>query len=202
LAIPFVPISMSFFDELYLKLFPKENTSNKIAYEVIKRSSRYKREYLNWLDSETMNYQMRQLHEGYWSKKNKLQGNFDVHLLNSQYANGFALSYNEEMRKMEFQFLFDYLAEKIKLLNYKLSNSDVQITENDNAIETKEKHYLKPINENIVKPISQQYGNILIEHILNNDQPSYIKLIATVYSDSLYLPAMPFEDLINHIFKN
>lgn len=192
---------MSFFDDLYQKLFHSESASKPLVHEVIKRSLQYKRDYLNWIGSDLMNYQMSQFQEGYWLKKNKIQGGFDVHLLNTSHANGFALSYNQELSAAEFQYFFDFLAEKIKLLPYKLSNSDIQIIEKDKSVETKEKHYLKPIIASGDSPIDQQFGNILIEHILINDAPSYIKLIASFYSDRLYKPAAPFDDLITHIFK-
>jgi hypothetical protein len=50
--------------------------------------------------------------------------------------------------------------------------------------------------------ISQLYGNVAIEKITLNNQPNYLKVLATFYSDRLYQDPMPFEELVNQLFEN
>jgi hypothetical protein len=45
------------------------------------------------------------------------------------------------------------------------------------------------------------YGNISLEKIRINQQPSYFKLLASVYSDRLYYDAKPFDDLMDRLFE-
>ena len=49
--------------------------------------------------------------------------------------------------------------------------------------------------------MSQLYGNISLEKIRINQQPSYFKLLASVYSDRLYYDAKPFDDLMDQLFE-
>ncbi len=192
---------MTFFDDLYQKLFPAKKQSPKLVHEVINRSDQYLIDYAAWFGSDRMRAQLQAIISGYEAKLLKNTSFYDVHLLHSSYANGFALSYNQDIGKKDFQFLFDYFSERIQELPYKIANSDVMISEKADFIETKEKHYLKPKINTVEPPIDQQFGNILIEHILVDDKPSYLKLVASVYSDSLYQKPLTFEDLFKHIFR-
>ncbi|MEQ8535197.1 MAG: hypothetical protein RIB86_25295, partial [Imperialibacter sp.] len=101
----------------------------------------------------------------------------------------------------EFQFLFDYLAEISKTLGYRQVNSDVTITEKNDTIETREKHYLKPPIGTADQLSKQLFGNILVEYIMIDDQPSYIKLLANIYFDRQYEPAEDHRELISHLFS-
>lgn len=137
----------------------------------------------------------------YHFKRSGIQSSPNVHVFATKMSNGFALSYSNEFDRQEFQFLFDLLAEKARALGYRLVNSDVQIGEKGDVIETREKHYLKPPQTRGVKKIDQQFGNILVEYVMVNDQPSYIKLLANIYSDRLYKEPDDHQDLIAHLFQ-
>ena len=191
---------MSFFDDIYDRLFPKEESAPKIAQQLIKRSQTYLTEYQRWSDSPNRTQQVDQLMRGYHYKKMRIQSSYDVHLLTSSMANGFALSYNVDISKQHFQFIFDYLADRVKVLDYKLANSDITITDKPDFIETKEKHYLKPLVGS-GQLLNQQYGNVLIEHVLINEKPSYLKLVANTYSDRNYSNPLDFDELLEHLFQ-
>jgi hypothetical protein len=45
-------------------------------------------------------------------------------------------------------------------------------------------------------PIDQLYGNISIELHKFNDQPNYIKLMASIYADRLYKIHEDFDELV------
>jgi hypothetical protein len=48
--------------------------------------------------------------------------------------------------------------------------------------------------------ISQLYGNIVIEKVSLNNQPNYLKFLATFYSDRLYQDPNPFDQLLDRLF--
>ena len=104
----------------------------------------------------------------------------------SNYSNGFAIKYMPEYGKKNFHFLFDYLADQVKKLDYTLVMSRQTMKENGDEVEMKEMHYLKP-KRGFVEPIDQQYGNVQIEYKELNDEPMRIKLVANSYPDRKYL---------------
>jgi len=193
---------MSFFDQVYHQLFGKRSAGPKmLVYEVINRSERYRKDYDKRILSEAFKNLVAEVYSAYQLKQQAIQKIPEVHLLTSQYANGFAISYHKGIPTSDFLFLFDWLSERTKTLNYKLANSDLQVVEKDSIIESKEKHYLKPRVGN-EKIIDQQYGNILIEHIAINDVPSYVKYTASIYSDRKYQEAQKFDKLAEYLFQD
>jgi len=126
------------------------------------------------------------------------------HILSTPYANGFALTYHPSIGIQAFNCFFDYLKDQVKNIAYQLNNSSRKIYDKPSYVETKEKYYLKPplkaIEDNEL--FDQLYGNISIEYILIDEKPSYIKLVASIYSDRLYTKALPFEDLAKKLFLN
>lgn len=193
---------MSYFDQIYQQLFGKKSGEIKVLVnEVIDRSPRYKADYQNRIITEDFRKLILEVYSSYELKQKEIEKKPDMHLLNSQYANGFAITYNEEIDRSDFQYLFDWLAERTKNLGYHFANSDLQVVNKNTYIESKEKHYLKPLvgEEEI---IDQKFGNILIEHITIDDVPSFIKYTANIYSDRKYRKAEKFEKLTEYLFQD
>ena len=196
---------MTNFRDYLNKLFPGKSGTNKVVLnEVIKRSDAYQRRYMEWEASDQQTAAYAAVAEGYQTKLLNEEGpGVQVHLLRSQYANGIAISFHDSgMSKESFSFLFDHIAEKVRKIDgYRRVNADYLITERENYVETKEKYYLKPVVTKDTSKVNQRYGNILIEHILNDDKPIYIKLTANVYSDSNYHDAESFEGLMSYLLS-
>lgn len=190
---------MSFFDQVYQKLFPKKS-KGIILHEVIKRSKSYREQYQTWQDSGHSDILLENIYSAIRLKEEGLEANLDVHRFEGDYSNGIAISYMDEIEKIHFQYLFDLLADKTKELGYKISVSDVMVTDREGIIETKEKHYLKS-RLSKVRPIDQKFGNVIIEFIKINDEPSFIRLMALAYNDRLYKEPDDFEDLAAYLFK-
>lgn len=195
---------MTYFKDILDKLFPQKLADNKVVLnDIINRSESYGKRYQDWLaisaekcfDELETSYQEKLL--------NQENSGVSVHLLHSKYSNGIAISYDERFcSKEEFSFLFDHIADKINQLEvYRKVNSDFIIKEKKTFVETKEKHYLKPFTSKKEAIVDQQFGNILIEHILIDDKPNHITLMANIYSDSLYRKAKEFETLMSLILK-
>ncbi len=194
--------SMTVFDQIYDSLFPKGMQKNKIlTFESLKRSDAYRHGYLDWVQSdEPINF-LRKVADSYYLKLKNRIGEPDVHIFNSSQSNGFAISFNSRLDRQHFQFFFDWLAERVEVLGYKRSNGDLTITDKGDFIESVEKHYLKPRQTESGKLFDQGYGNILIEYILVNDQPSYLKFVANTYSDRSYNDPVSFDILAEYLFE-
>ncbi len=192
---------MTFFDQLYQRLFPgKEAENQKIFHEVIQRNPKFLFRYEEWKSSISRLDIINAYHRSYDLKKAGIQNDPNVHVFESAASNGFALTYSNEFSKQDFQYFFDYLAERVKMLGYRLVNSDVLIVQKNNEMETKEKHYLKPPLSSGANNIDQMFGNILVELVLVDDEPSYIKMLANIYSDRLYQRPAEHGKLIEHLF--
>ncbi|MEM8894735.1 MAG: hypothetical protein AAGC88_09165 [Bacteroidota bacterium] len=192
---------MTYFDDLYQKLFKKNDKQPQITHEVLKRSEKFLEAYQKWIGQPELKDYLDKYQKGYHFKLLKVQSSFDVHLFQSSMANGFALSYNEEIPKEYFQYLFEYLSNRVLGLKYKQANADVMISDKGDFIETKEKYYFKPVSDTQSDKVEQHYGNILIEYIIINDRPSYIKVMASVYSDQLYAPPLDHDELVEYLFS-
>lgn len=192
---------MSFFDNVVDKLFGKQSPKSAFIHEVLKRSDDDIHNYESWKRSENSNVLIADIERAYFMKKQGIVSAVEVHLLDSQYSNGFAISFNDQFSQESFTHIFDFFKERGLELGYKLAQGDKRILDKENYEETIEKWYLKPIAGTINGVSDQKFGNILIEKIEIDRKPSYVKLMANVYQDRLYTKAKPFSELIESLFK-
>lgn len=193
---------MALFDDLFNKLFPERQKNRPVeVQEELRRSESYLQAYTEWKNSGQAVELMRKVEKSYEMKKGGIEGLYPIHLFNSAAANGFALSYHPTISRQEFRFLLDYLRDRVLALGYRLANTDHQIRDKETYIQTTEKHYLKPpISRAAAKKSEQRYGNILLEYVLIDNQPSYLKLMVTIYTDHLYSKAQSYDELIEKLF--
>lgn len=198
-------IYMSYFDKLVNKLFPDKKTPGGAAdvHEVLKRSERDQKQYQQWKNSAEQKALLQELAQAYYYKKTNIRSDIEIHLFNTAYANGFAITYHPKISPKSFQHLFEYFKDKVMDMQYRLIMSDRRILDREDYVETIEKYYLKPpfdAQAASQKMIDQQYGNIVIEYIFIDDKPSYIKLLASIYSDSLYNEALSYDEFMSRLF--
>ena len=204
---------MDFFDDILKKLFPKRNKKIPLIKENLKRSEKEELEFQIWSSSADAKYWFARIYESYHLKRQGLPSqDIQVHLFSSAASNGLAITHTNAMSSKQFRFLFDKLKDAILNLPYpyKLYTSDRAHYERNNYVETIEKHYLKPVygtNKEVGTELKtdgqlpQFYGNILIEYIQIDGEPSFIRLLANIYSDRLFLDALPFEELVEKVLR-
>ncbi|MDW7692133.1 hypothetical protein R9C00_14670 [Flammeovirgaceae bacterium SG7u.111] len=197
---------MSYFSKLVKQLFPEPEVATSkepLVSEALIRSMNEKGRYFKWLNQSTYKSVLYEIYENYQLKKQQLTKNWWVHVLSSKYANGFAITFNQLYTTHDFQHLFDYFKDQVLNIGYRLCVSDRKIYDRPNYVETVEKYYLKPPARKSYESsglLDQVYGNIIIEHVLIDDKPSYIRFMANIYSDRLYTKALDFEELMKVIF--
>ena len=193
---------MGFFEDVVGKLFGKQEQKQPLIHEVLERSEAELIAYDNWIRSEGSQDLINDFDRAYSLKKQQVESSLAVHLLDSKYSNGFAVSYNENIGVENFQHLFDYFKNKVEQLGYKLAQGDRKLKAKGNAEEEIEKWYLKPLAADLGSQlVDQRYGNILIEKVSINRKPSYLKLMANIYQDRLYSEARPFEELYQNLIS-
>lgn len=191
---------MSFFDHIYQKLFSeRDNTPKILFHERIQRKERYLKQYSEWRESTQHFDLLRAIASSYEAKQRGDFGTPNVYVLTTTSADGFAISYDASIPSRSFQFLFDWFGEKVIDLGYLLYNSDVTMVEKGSSVESKEKHYLKPSPELESNKQTLHYGNILIEHILTDDHPTYIRLMASTYPDREHQKPDNFGQLLDYL---
>ncbi len=192
---------MSYFDYIYNRLFGKSGTSptKVLVNEIIERSQSFVERFQAWKSSDVCADFLNDLWQSYFWQKKGVDKDPQILLLESTYSNGFAINYEAKYGKTSFLYLFDYLKDQVKMLDYRLVMSRHTMQEKGDVVEMKEMHYLKP-KRGFVEPIDQKYGNVQIEYIEENDEPTRIKLIANSYPDRKYKRAEDFESLAEHIF--
>jgi hypothetical protein len=198
-------MSTDFFKSIIQKLFPKAQAPHLpkvLLNEVLKRNDAYRKAYFDWLNSGDYQALASQIQEAYWKKRAKEESPWQVHLLQMPQANGFAVTYSSLVSPKVFQYFFDFLKDRVLNMDYYLANADKKMIDKGDYVESVEKYYLKPNfdAQNTEQPFEQRYGNIAIDYILVNEQPSYIKLTASIYSDRLFTKAASFDELIVQLF--
>lgn len=196
---------MSYFDKLVSKLFSKKPRGVAAVHEVLKRSTVDQEAYEAWKGSGAQDVLLQEIAKAYYYKKTNISSDLDVHLFNTDYANGFAITYHPKISPKHFQHLSEYFRDKVLEMGYRLVNADRRIIDRDHYVETIEKYYLKPpmsaadLSKEVIQ-VNQLFGNIAIDHVLIDGRPSYLKVMASIYSDRQFQEAQSYDDFISGLF--
>ncbi len=192
--------------QFFKNLFQKQEKGNSpVLHELIARTDAEKHSYEVWKVNNHKDYLIGFLNkqfEAQWN--NQPQESDAVFIIHNEKTRGFIFTYEEvKATTAEFKHLFDYLKERVRVLNYKVYVSDVKHYARQNHVETIERHYLKPrlsLPDKGTKA-NQQYGNITIEQLLHNDKPVQIKFVSHPYSDHNYTVSLPFKELMEAVLQ-
>jgi hypothetical protein len=192
-----------FFDELFKKMFgPSDKSPMKVRENFVVRESDHE-DLAQWMDSEEYRNFLALIYKNYHFKRTGINDSPQVHILDSPYANGFAVIYEEPFDEKVFSRLFLAFSQRVLALGYEQVSLDRKLEEINDQVKVTEKFYFKPPIQILAEGelISQLYGNVSLEKVSVNNKPSFIKLLATVYSDRLYQDAKPFDQLMDRIFE-
>lgn len=186
---------MAFFDDIYARVFGKEQSPEPaFVHKLLKRSIAFTEKYEAWKKGRKDEL-LELVNTSLQLKAKGIEQDPPTHFLKFSGSNAFAVSYTSDMGADELQFLTEWFAYYVLLhLPYKKANGDMMVRERNNMVETIEKIYLKPVS-NQELPIDQQFGNILIENFVIGTKPSYMKVTANYYTDRMYKTHRPFEEL-------
>lgn len=195
---------MSFFDQIFQKIFNNLNEKSITIKEVLKRNEKFQKEYNNWKEGKNSVELIEDTKTQYYYKKADISSNNNIILFSGRGSNGFAITYKKAFGKRNFQYLLEFFKENILKLGYTIQLAEFQMNDKNNFVESKEKYYLKANFRNQRKNLqicNQLYGNVLLEHILVDNKPSHIKILVNYYQDSLFTKVLDFDDLVEAIFK-
>ncbi len=198
---------MTFFDQIYNMLFSSDKPLQ--VKEVLERTQNEKSIFEQWRQHVDTKLLLEKIFKNYHYQKSKMNSQqLEIHLLESVGANGFALMQHKSFDKYTLICIMEWVKSKILAKNYNLQSAERKVTEkntsNENTfVETAERYYFKPdIHAQAMagEICNQQYGNITLEYIKINNQPQYLKILATFYQDRLFTIALPFDDFCKEVF--
>jgi hypothetical protein len=192
----------NFFDDLVKKVFPSLGKQPIAVKENFSLKEKELEDLDAWMATPEAAELFALVFRNYHYKRAQINERPELHVFTSDYANGFAVSFDTPLTAQTFSLLFLGLSRRIPMLGYEQVSLDRKLEEVNDKVRTTEKFYFKPPLQLPVEGdlISQLYGNIALEKITIDHQPSYIKLLATVYSDRLYHNAKPFDELMDRLF--
>lgn len=193
----------TFIDDIFGKLFPKKNQPLHVK-ENFSQTEMEEEHVENWIKSEEGKSFLNLIKKNYHFKTSGMNSHPEIHILNSKYANGFAISYESPFTQETFSKLFFAFGLRMLDLGYHRVSLDRKIEELSENVRSIEKQYFKPPLSNVdfSEKIDQLYGNVSIEKVSIDGKPSFLKILASVYSDHLYKDAAPFDEFIEKLFKN
>lgn len=155
------------------------------------------------MDSSEGRGVMKMIYDNYHLKIAGINKKPEVHVLQTPYANGFAVTFQDPMTASDFSNLFVGWGQGMADLGYRKVSLDRKIEETNQQVKVTEKFYFKPplSAADLSQKIDQLFGNISIEKIYINNTPSYLKVLATVYADRLYHEAAPFDRFMDQLFN-
>jgi hypothetical protein len=193
----------NFLDDLFKKVFkPSEKTPMKVK-ENFSIKEIDQTDIDTWIESEESKQLFALVYKNYHFKRTGINDRPQVHIFDSPYANGFAVSYEKPLDVKSFSRLFLAFSQRLLALGYEQVSLDRKFEEINDQVKVTEKFYFKPPLQLPAEGelISQLYGNVALEKVIVDNKPSYIKLLATVYSDRLYQDAKSFDQLMDGIFE-
>lgn len=193
----------SFFDDLFKNIFRHSEKSPITVRENFVIRENEQSDLFEWMESEECEIFFALVYKNYHFKRTGIDAHPQVHILDSPYANGFAVSFEMPFDQKSFSRLFLAFSQRILALGYEQVSLDRKYEEIDDRVKLTEKFYFKPPFQVPTRGalISQLYGNVSLEKVSVDNKPSFIKLLATVYSDRLYQEAKPFDQLMDRIFE-
>jgi hypothetical protein len=179
-----------------------EGSKNPLVHEIIIRSEQEQEQYKKWVNSPEKDSFLNFIKQQYELSKDGKEDQSMIRILDSSPSCGFMLRYPENFSVENFHHLFDYLKDRVLEMGYKPYMSDRKMYTSNDRAEMVERHHLKPPRDMKMygkEKLDQMYGNISIELNKIDDVPTHIRFLCNNYSDSAFIPARDFDELMNKL---
>ncbi|MEM9991106.1 MAG: hypothetical protein AAF738_05040 [Bacteroidota bacterium] len=178
----------------------QSSPTQPVLHSLIARSEDEQKDYDFWKDTLVCTRLMNWVHDQYTIYLTDAEAVGEgLDFLSTPSSSGFMLYfYKTQYSRRDAVHFFDHLKKSIQQqLNYRSQISDVRTYNRANWVETTQRHYLKPrIHFEADAPFDQQFGNILIELVLRNEQPHQLKFQTTAYHDMKFKKVNTFKNLM------
>lgn len=189
---------MDWFDSLKQRLFGEVvQRTGRLHHGPLVRSAEFEARHAQWMAFGEARERLRELHQ-LLEREQREGDTTELHLFHDGKATGMQLKRPAHWPADSLHHLLDAFRQQVLALGYRVQMSDLRISVEG---EHRERHYLKPKLENNDPnvPLDQRYGNILLEAWGTDQGATNLKVLATVYSDRLYSPALSGMELITSL---
>ena len=196
---------MTLINRLLQQLFPaneiEENPLKEVLVrEMIKRNQVFLDEYELWKEAKLNEEMIAQIQAARTARDENPTASINYYRHAENMSNGFYVQASAEWNTTDYSFLVQWFIDKIITLDYYVNNATREAVVENGELTTVEMFYLKPkLKYRMEMPYNQLFGNIIIEHIIKDEQSSLVKLMANVYSDRNFKDPYNFEDLLNEL---
>ncbi|HKK39042.1 MAG TPA: hypothetical protein VJ949_06475 [Cryomorphaceae bacterium] len=198
-------MAKEFVDRMLKKLFGEKEESSQEEMAPVKekltRGEKFLFEFQEWKDSNRSAAVLSRLSSLHHDVRNGRETDL-LHIHKTPQANGFFFDQRTGVEAEEFSFVLDHFKERALEEGYTIYTSEKRYQEKSDYVQEVERHYLKPtIDPSMETPIDQRYGNILLEYVAYNNNPAYLKVMVSCYSDRNYTEALDFQVLAAKLFS-
>ncbi|MEX1132305.1 MAG: hypothetical protein WEC15_03700 [Flavobacteriales bacterium] len=189
---------MDWFDNLKERLFGEAvQRTGRLHHAPLVRTPAFEARHAQWLAFGEGRKQLGELHD-LLDQEKRTGDTPRLHLFSDAKATGMQLRRPAHWPADSLHHLLDAFRQQVLGLGYRVHMSDLRISVQG---EHRERHYLKPETDTTGtgELVDQRYGNILLEAWGPDDGAEYLKVLATVYSDRLYSPALSGMELLSSL---
>ncbi|QMU27784.1 hypothetical protein [Adhaeribacter radiodurans] len=180
-------------------------TKNKSSQPTCKRHSGFtgtdQEEYAHWLQQKTYLNWTPALFKSYHFDKAGIRPTYKLERIEQLGKQGVLFFFDDRIGEENFKFLTEFLKDQVIQLGYRLHSADIRTNPKAEFIETIYKYYFTPPPACLANSIlcNQLYGNISIDLIHLNAQPSFIRIVANSYLSCAFSKPLPFDDLLDNL---
>jgi len=191
---------MDWFDTLRQRLFGEAvQRTGQLHHGPLKRTPEFEARHAEWKAFGTCEKQLDELRQLLYQEQRSGDTLF-LHLFLDAKATGMQVQRPTHWPADSLHHLLDAFRDQVLHLGYRIQLSDHRISIHG---EHRERYYLKPDVEPTGpdSPLDQRYGNILLEAWGPDTGATHLKVLATVYSDRLYSPALSGTELLTTLVE-
>jgi hypothetical protein len=191
---------MDWFDTLRQRLFGEVvQRTGQLHHGPLLRTPAFEARHAEWKAFGSCEKQLDELRQLLYQEQQS--GDTEtLHLFHDTKATGMQLRRPTHWPTDSLHHLLDAFRDQVLQLGYRLQLSDQRISVSG---EHRERYYLKP-DPQPAEPgalLDQRYGNILLEAWGPDSGATHLKVLATVYSDRLYSPALSGTELLSTLVE-
>ncbi len=187
---------MDWFDNLKQRLFGEVvQRTGQLHHAPLVRDPGFETRHAQWMAFGEARGQLGELRD-MLDQELKRGDTARLHLFRDAKATGMQLQRPPHWPVDSLHHLLDAFRQQVLDMGYRVQMSDLRISVQG---EHRERHYLKPDMHGSGTPLDQRYGNILLEAWGAERSASHLKVLATVYSDRLYSPALSGTELLSSL---
>ena len=159
--------------------------------------------YAFWLEQKTYLNWTPEWFKAYHFTKAGIRPAYKLERLQQPGTNGVIFFFDDRIGEQNFRFLHELFKDQVMQLGYRLHAADIRTNQKDNLFETIYKYSFTPpptcLNNSAI--CNQLYGNVSIDYIVLDAQPSFIRIIANSYLNGAFSAAKPFDELLHYLLK-